>query len=113
MTPKSIEMEEKMVIISEYLAGDTSYRILGAKYGVPFRTIQHWVMRHLRANKKQKIIRPIEEMKEQAPLPTDIKELQAELRKSRLLNEVLNQVINIAEEELGVPIRKKYGTKRF
>lgn len=106
-------MEEKMVIISEYLAGDTSYRILGAKYGVHFRTIQKWVMRHLKASRKQKIIKPVAVIKEQSPLPADVKELQDELRKSRLLNEVLNEVINIAEEELGVPIRKKYGTKRF
>jgi hypothetical protein len=44
-------------------------------------------------------------------LPTDVKQLQSELRKARLLNEVLTEVINIAEEELGLPIRKKSGTK--
>lgn len=46
------------------------------------------------------------------PLPTDVKTLQAELRKARLQNEVLLEVIRIAEEELGLPIRKKAGTKQ-
>jgi hypothetical protein len=45
-------------------------------------------------------------------MPTDIKTLQAELRKSRLHNKVLLAVIDIAEQELGVPIRKKYGTRQ-
>ena len=43
---------------------------------------------------------------------TDVKLLQAELRKARLYNEVLQEVIKIAEEELGLPIRKKSGTKQ-
>jgi len=45
-------------------------------------------------------------------LPTDIKQLQHELRKARLENELLNAVIDIAEKELKVDIRKKSGSKR-
>lgn len=44
-------------------------------------------------------------------LPTDVKQLQEELRKALLLNEILTEVINVAEEELKIPIRKKFGTK--
>ncbi len=57
-----------------------------------------------------KRVKPNPDLAQEA-LPTDVKKLQAELRKARLLNEVLTEVINIAEEELGLPIRKKSGTK--
>jgi len=45
-------------------------------------------------------------------MPSDIKALQAELRKSRLHNKLLNEMLNIAEEELNVPIRKKHGARQ-
>ena len=37
-------------------------------------------------------------------LPSDVKTLREELRKALLMNEVLTEVINITEEELGRPI---------
>lgn len=36
---------EQEAIIAEYLLGDTTYRKLGAKHGVDFRAIHHWVTR--------------------------------------------------------------------
>jgi hypothetical protein len=45
-------------------------------------------------------------------LPTDVTILQSELRKARLYNQALQQVIRLAEEELGIPILKKSGTKQ-
>jgi hypothetical protein len=46
------------------------------------------------------------------PLPTDVKTLQEELRKAKLHNELLNAMIDIAEDQLKIDIRKKSGTKR-
>jgi hypothetical protein len=46
------------------------------------------------------------------PLPTDIKKLQEELRKSKLHIELLNAIIDIGGKELGVDLRKKSGAKR-
>ena len=40
-------------------------------------------------------------------LPTDVKQLQEELRIAKLHNELLNAMIDIAESELKVDIRKK------
>ncbi|HEY6435006.1 MAG TPA: hypothetical protein VIY47_00320 [Ignavibacteriaceae bacterium] len=50
--------------------------------------------------------------KETAALPTEVKLLQEELRKSKLYNELLNTMIDIAEDQLKIDIRKKSGTKR-
>lgn len=44
-------------------------------------------------------------------LPNDVEALQKELAKERLRNKLLTAIIDIAEEELKIPIRKKYGTK--
>jgi hypothetical protein len=41
-----------------------------------------------------------------------VKQLQEDLRKARLHNELLNAIIDIAEKELKIEIRKKSGTKR-
>lgn len=46
----------------------------------------------------------------EAPLPTDVKRLQAALLKSQLHAKLLNAIIDIAEEELNIDIRKKSGT---
>jgi len=36
-------IQEQEAIIAEYLLGDATYRKLGAKHGVDFRAIHHWV----------------------------------------------------------------------
>jgi len=108
-----ITQNEKEGIITEYLTSEISYRALGKKYGVDFRTLHQWVQNYqgkMRNRKNDTKATPLPESQEQ--LPTDVKKLQEELRKARLLNEVLTEVINIAEEELNLPIRKKYGTRQ-
>ena len=45
-------------------------------------------------------------------LPTDVKQLQEELRKAKLHNKLLNAIIDIAEDQLKIDIRKKSGTKQ-
>jgi transposase-like protein len=108
-----ISEQKKESIITEYLTSEISFRALGQKHGIDFRMIHQWVQRFKgrmknKPDKPQKLRIPLHSDE----LPTDVKQLQAELRKARLLNEVLNEVINITEEELGRPIRKKSGTKR-
>jgi hypothetical protein len=44
-------------------------------------------------------------------LPKEVEALQKELAKERLRNKLLTAIIDVAEEELKIPIRKKYGTK--
>jgi transposase-like protein len=107
------KIELKESIIAEYLSTGLSFRKLGVKYGINFRNIHRWVMQYQGRMKKPITSKRIQARSEvaQEALPTEVKELQAELRKARLLNEVLTETIKIAEEELGLPIRKKYGTK--
>jgi len=105
---------QKEGIITEYLTTEISYRDLGEKHGLDYRTIHRWVHNYQgKMRNRKKIIKSEPASNDSVDaLPMDVKKLQNELRKARLLNEVLTEVINIAEEELKLPIRKKYGTKR-
>ena len=45
-------------------------------------------------------------------LENEIKALKQELESARFKNVVLETLVDVAERELGIPIRKKYGAKR-
>ena len=106
-------VRDQEAIIAEYLLGDTTYRKLGSKHGVDFRAIHHWVTKF--QGKPVKKVKPKSRLDEVLPkeeLPTDVKQLQEELRKAKLHNKLLNAIIDIAEEQLKIDIRKKSGTKQ-
>lgn len=111
---KSVKtVQEQEAIIAEYLLGDSTYRKLGAKYGVDFRVIHHWVSKF--QGKEVKKVKPKSKPNQDAPqeeLSTDVKQLQEELRKAKLHNKLLNAIIDIAEDQLKIDIRKKSGTKQ-
>jgi UDP-glucose 6-dehydrogenase len=44
-------------------------------------------------------------------LPKEVEALQKELAQSQLHVKLLTAIIEIAEDELKIPIRKKFGTK--
>ena len=106
-------IQEQEAIIAEYLLGDTTYRKLGAKHGVDFRAIHHWVSRFQGkpVKKVKPKIKPVDNLPKKE-LPSDVKQLREELRKAKLHNKLLNAMIDIAEEQLKIDIRKKSGTKR-
>jgi len=105
---------KKAAIVAEYLTKEVSFRKLGQKYGVRYASIHAWVQefknvtgqvsKKTKNKKKHSVPAPQE-------LPTDIQQLQKELEMARLENQLLNAIINIAEEELDIDIRKKSGTR--
>ena len=107
---KNKELKEK--IVKEYLAGGTSYNDLSRKYGFAGQSICEWVKefegkKRVRSNNLSKEVKgPVEE------LPKDVKILQEELRRTKLRNKLLEEVIRISQEELGIDLIKKTGTKR-
>jgi transposase-like protein len=108
MGKKEIETE---AIIAEYLVGESSYRKLGIKYGVDFRNVHSWVMKYQGRSPKP-TMKLKQKKEEEAPLSNEVKQLQQELRKAQLHNKLLNAMIDIAEDQLKIDIRKKSGTKR-
>ena len=102
-------------IIAEYLTGEKTFRQLEAKHGVDFRTIHYWVSSY-KGKIKPKAKLPKSSLQPElapAPLPADVKKLQAELRKAKLHAEVLEEMLKLSEDLTGIEIRKKFGAKRF
>jgi transposase-like protein len=112
----------KQAIINEYLVGGSSYRKIGKKYGVNRWTVNRWVLDYQCSvendllEAKATILQAMKETKSTVPpsssLDAQIKELQKQLEQEQLHNRLLTAMIDIAEDELKIPIRKKYGTKQ-
>jgi len=111
-------MATKEQIINEYLFGGFSYRTLSKKHGFSRTTINNWVLDYegiCKGNAAIEKSSSLERMKKNPSetLPREIVELQKQLEHERLHNKLLTAMIDIAEQELKIPIRKKYGTKRL
>jgi hypothetical protein len=79
-----------------------------------YQTIHAWVLSYQGRRKgKIKVNHLNGRPKKDQPSESDVKKLQRELEKERLLNKLLNAMIDIAEEQLGVSIRKKYGAGKY
>jgi transposase-like protein len=110
-------MDKKQEIINEYLLGKAGYRVLEKKYGVSRSVINRWVMDFQgRQRSKSRLLKTVHLplMKQEdtnGNLPLEVLALQKELAQERLRNKLLTAIIDVAEQELKIPIRKKYGTK--
>ena len=105
---KEFEEGIRVLVVGEYLAGGTSYRQLARKYGVPRTTIYRWVEGGVGGNRSV----TDKSLGMGRDEPVEMKRLKAELEKARLENKLLSAMIAIAEEQLGVDIRKKHGARR-
>ena len=107
----------KQAIIDEYLFGGISYRRLSKKYGVDRATLHQWVrdftgIAIITRGTENAVILSAMELKQSEELPKEIVALQKQLAQEKLHNKVLTAMIEIAETELKIPIRKKYGIKQ-
>jgi transposase len=105
----------KAEVVGEYLAGGMTLRELERKHGVNFRTIHRWVKecegaKGSEESAKGKARRAL--VVKETEQPKDVRRLQRELEEARLYNKLLNAMIDIAEEQFEIPIRKKRGAKQ-
>jgi transposase-like protein len=104
-------MEKREQIIAEYLSGSTTYRKLEKKHGIDFRTIHSWVMTHKGKDYKKEsmlLLKPTDSLSDSK----EVQRLKKELATAQLHAKLLNTIIDLAEKELNIDIRKKSGTKR-
>ena len=121
-------MDIKQQAITEYLTQGVGYRLLAKKYGVSRTTINKWVMIHQRIHnlepteKQQKYYlsamnnKPdntaADEVEKTQELTQKIALLEKQLAWEKLRSEALDTMINIAEKQLDISIRKKSGTQQ-
>lgn len=94
--------------VEEYKRGGVTLREMGEKYGINRSTLHRWVKGRESGEEERKQERA-EAMSE---MPTDVRKLQRELYEARLHTKLLETMIRIAEEDMGIPIRKKSGAKQ-
>ena len=120
-------MDIKKEAVREYLVDGIPYRSLSKKYGVSRTTINKWVLVHqgiydlprshkqvtydlqqkTLGKKSKQIIR-----QDQSDLEKKIEVLEKQLEWEKLRSLALDTLINVAERELNIDIRKKPGTKQ-
>lgn len=100
--------KKKGEVINEYLGGEVSIMELGRKHGISRSTVHRWV-------KDARMVADGGQGKTRSQvmgeMPSEIKELKKRLYEAELKSELLETMIKIAEEDLGISIRKKSGAK--
>jgi transposase len=105
----------KLQVVKEVVMGGLSFVEAQKKYNIASRnTVVEWCKRYSDQIGGIKIQSPMKKNKEDSPQPQDdrIAQLEKALEDSNLKNLALETMINIAEKELKINIRKKSGTKQ-
>jgi Transposase. len=121
-------MDLKAQIITEYLTKGCGFRQLAAKYGISRTTICKWVAIHqgihnlpptekqekystssMNSSPKKKSTATDQSTQE---LQQKIADLEKQLEWQKLRADALDTMIDVAEKQLNVPIRKKPGTQQ-
>lgn len=100
----------------DYERGDLSYRQIIEKYGLPSVELPKWWVRCYRKKSDLEVTVPIpmteKEKQGEKALKRRISELEKQLADAELRAFAYDTLIDVAEEQLGVEIRKKSGTKQ-
>ena len=111
---------EKLQIIEEYMSSGESMEAFQAKYGMGHCTLSRWMTNFGFSNTSQRQFIEMKEKLDNSPektlreraLEAKVAQLEKELKAERLKAEAANTLIDVAEEELGIDIRKKAGAKQ-
>lgn len=113
--------ELKRKIAKSYLAGEASYAVLAEENGLKSKhVVKEFVKWYRKKLLKESLIPPklqddqqiAASSSDKLDLETQLKALQKQLTLSELKVEALETMIDLAEEELKIPIRKKSGSKQ-
>lgn len=112
--------ELKRKIAKEYLSGGVSYGVLAEEHRLKGKGVVQefvkWYRRKCELSGENETTMPEKQQAEavgdEPSLRQQIKELQRQLTLAELKAEALETMINIAEEQLHIEIRKKSGAKQ-
>lgn len=103
---------ERKSIVFSYLCGNLSQADCARTHHISRATLNLWLRQHRLADEKKKTenvaLRPDNE---KSTASERIRKLEQALADAELKNLALETLINVAERELGIDIRKKSGSK--
>lgn len=101
-TQRDYSLAFKLQVVEEVEKGEFSYKEAQRKYGIQGRsTVLVWLRKHGRLDWSST-------MKKKPTPGKRIRELERALKRAQEDKEILQKAIDIAEEQLGIDIRKKY-----
>ncbi len=110
----------KRKIAKSYLSGEASYGILAEENGLRDKTV---VKEFVKWYRRQLELEPNFDLKfeesensnilSEKELQNKVKELEKKLKRAELKTEMLETIIDIAEDEFNLDIRKKSGAKQL
>ena len=114
-TPKQYSKKFKQRVVEEVLTGQHTQAEARRLYGIKSKSgILEWIRVFHGQERRSKTIKTLTEMqkdqKEEA-LRRRIKELEEELSVEKHKSLLYEKLVELAEEELGIEIKKKYGAK--
>lgn len=103
-------------VAQEVMAGLLTQQQAAEKYHISVNLVREWIRwykrnyiePHLTMKPKRSNSKETERIKQ---LEKQLKETQKALRESELKNKLLDEMINIAESEFDIPVRKKSGSR--
>jgi len=114
--PAGARFDESSIeaIVAEIGRGELSYRQAGQKYELPFSTIYRWVHRQGKEASERQPPKALseQEMTDMELLKKQNLELAAALEKANLKVLGLETLIDVAQEQFKINIRKKRGAKQ-
>ena len=102
-TQRNYSLAFKLEIVNAVEKGELTYKQAQLRHGIQGKsTVLVWLRKHGRLDWKES-----ETMKKDTP-NKKIKELERKLKRLQAEKEVLNRAIDIADDQFGTDIRKKY-----
>ena len=111
---------EKLQIIEEYMNSGEAMETFQVKYGMGHCTLSRWMTKFGLSNTSQKQFIEMKKVVQQSPdktlrertLEAKVAQLEKDLKEEKLKSMAYSTMIDVAEEELGIDIRKKSGAKQ-
>lgn len=112
-TQRDYTLGFKLAVVAQVERGELTYRQAQQAYGIQGRsTVLKWLRKHGRFDWRTPRRYAMTNAKIEETPAQKIKRLEQELSDERLKNEVLKRMIEIADEQYGAGLRKKYFAKQ-
>lgn len=112
-TQRDYSLGFKLAVVAQVEKGELTYKQAQAAYGIQGRaTVLVWLRKHGRLDWSNPGLYFMNQPKSKETPAQKIKRLERELSDERLKNEVLNKMIDIADQQYGTALRKKYSAKQ-
>lgn len=112
-TQRDYTMAFKLAVVAQVERGEMTYRQAQSAYGIQGRsTVLKWLRKHGSLDWNNPSRYRMSNSKIEETPAQKIKRLEKELSDERLKNEVLSRMVEIADEQYGAGLRKKYFAKQ-